>query len=144
MDDGKSLLAETVRNLVDPDTPTDIDDDLAAQLVLLLQYSDVRNNAMHFVRPEEVDAVRSLWRTLARFPVDPYEDYRATPLALYGIAAWAQGDTGIAHIVFDTAAWIEPDSPLVRMLRQLIDTEPDFEPVRAALLAHHEGCPAVL
>ncbi|MFB8235497.1 DUF4192 domain-containing protein [Kitasatospora purpeofusca] len=144
VDDGRDLLAETVRTLTGPDAPTDIDDDLVAQLLLLLQYEDIGSQAMHFVRTEELDAARSLWRTLVRVPVDPFDDYRATPLALYGVAAWAQGDPGIARIAFDTAGSIEPDNALGRMLRTLIKTEPDFEPVRVALLAHREGCPSVV
>ncbi|WP_371500371.1 DUF4192 domain-containing protein [Kitasatospora sp. NBC_00374] len=142
VDDGLDLIASTVRSLMDPATRADMDDDLAAQLVLLLQYSDVRNRAMHYVKPEEVDAVRSLWRTLARFPVEPYDEYRATPLALYGLTAWAQGEHGVACIAIQTADGIEPDNRLVALLSRLIGVEPDFEPVRTSLLDHRAGCHA--
>ncbi|WP_406205402.1 DUF4192 domain-containing protein [Kitasatospora sp. NBC_01560] len=139
VDDGKDLLADTIRSLAADTTPADLDDDRAAELLLLLQYRDVRDAGMQYIEPEEVGAARHLWRSLARFGVEPYGDYRGTPLALYGLTAWAEGETGVARIAAHAADAAEFGNSLAELLVGLINTEPDFEVTRRMLHAHRAG-----
>ncbi|WP_162002495.1 DUF4192 domain-containing protein [Streptomyces sp. CB01881] len=130
VDDGIDLVSATIRNLKTGSGPTD---DIAARLLLVLQYTDVRNAALEHCEPGELEPARKLWHDLARRCVVPFSDLAAAPLALYATTAWAMGDDGIARLALHAADEAEPGYDLTRVINNLLNSGGSFEHLRGHL-----------
>ncbi len=137
VDDGIDLLTGTVANLISTDSRAEtLPDDVAAKLLLVLQYSDVENIGIVHCEDHELATAKDLWLTLARFCPASYTDLAGTPLALYGFTAWALGDDGTARLALQAADHCVPGRPLTEFILGLLNQGHTFTHLRQHLREH--------
>ncbi|MFJ4189389.1 DUF4192 domain-containing protein [Kitasatospora sp. NPDC089509] len=137
VDNAMDLVATTVAELAAgarqaKETP----DDLAARLLLALQYDDVRNTALVHCEDHELPAANELWLALAHRCPAAYADHAAVPLALHAFTAWALGDDARSRLALQAAEACMPDQDLTRILLGMFNDGAAFEHLRAHLREH--------
>ncbi|MBO1418713.1 DUF4192 domain-containing protein [Streptomyces sp. FH025] len=137
VDDAIDLVTTTIGELVTgawqaKDTP----DDLAARLLLALQYDDVRNTGLMHCEEHELAAANELWLALARRCPASYTDHAAIPLALHVFTAWALGDEATSRLALRAADTCLPDQDLTRFLLGRFNSGSSFHHLREHLREH--------
>ncbi|MCC9309099.1 DUF4192 domain-containing protein [Kitasatospora sp. RB6PN24] len=129
-------LRATLESLLAGDAATDIDPDLAAQLILTLHYAPVRDAAYGYVLPDELPILQNLWRHLAQRCVPDYRHLASVPIALFGINSWGQDDTATAAVAFHAALEAEPAYGFAQMMLDAINQSVPFDLVKGLFLQH--------
>ncbi|MCC9309100.1 DUF4192 domain-containing protein [Kitasatospora sp. RB6PN24] len=111
-----------------PSEQGELNDREAAELLLALRSSVIRDIAMEYAEPAHLPRALALWRNLARRCVDPYAEYSAAPLVLLGFAAWNAKDEAAARIVLHEAQERDPHYTMADTLMQLINNGHGPEP----------------
>jgi hypothetical protein len=99
----KRALFASARESDEPGWPAPSDDEVA-RFGAALSTTDVRDAVWMAVDDGRIDG-RSLWRELGRRLPRPYD---ATPMFLYGWAAWRAGDGALARIAGERALVSDP------------------------------------
>ncbi len=89
-----------------------------ARLALLAQHPSARDVVFYKLTADEGPLFVDLWKAVVRHCPPPYQ---AHPLGLLGLAAWVSGDGALSTICLERAAAIDPETPLVSLLRTTND-----------------------
>ncbi|MFE7532193.1 DUF4192 domain-containing protein [Kitasatospora sp. NPDC057542] len=137
VDGAINLVTTTIAELVaGVRKATDTPDDLAARLLLALQYDDVRNTGLVHCEDHELTAANELWLALAHRCPAAYADHAAVPLALHAFMAWALGDDARSRLALQAAETCLPDQGLTRLLLGMFNDGAAFGHVREYLREH--------
>ena len=109
-----------VRRVVDaavehPDRRLSVED--AAALSVWCSLTVVRDTAVTWIDADNVADHLRIWSEAARLAVPPYE---LPVVGLAGFCAWLSGDGALAWCAVERADRIDPDDPLVDLLREML------------------------
>ncbi|MFJ6777441.1 DUF4192 domain-containing protein [Kitasatospora sp. NPDC091257] len=137
VDDAIDLVTTTIAELVTGARQAkDIPDDLAAQLLLALQYDDVCNTGLMHCEDHELAAANELWLALAHRCPAAYTDHAAAPLALHAFTAWALGNDATPRLALQAAEVCFPGQDLAHFLLSVFNSGSSFNHLREHLREH--------
>lgn len=137
VDDAIDLATTTIAELATGARQAkDIPDDLAARLLLTLQYDDVCNTGLMHCEDHELEAANELWLALAHRCPAAYTDHAAVPLALHAFTAWALGRDATSRLALQAAEVCLPGQDLTHFLLSVFNSESSFNHLREHLRKH--------
>ncbi|MET8677043.1 DUF4192 domain-containing protein [Streptomyces sp. NPDC004647] len=100
---------------------TELADDITARLILGLQDSHARDQAVEYCEDDDLPHARRLWAYLARRCVSPHTDKAVPLLTLLAWVAWRQNDTVTARVALRHALTTNPRYTLAGLLHDGIN-----------------------